>query len=77
MTIGRPIEESNKSHWFLRGLGLQFASFVDTRMMITRDLSHQAKQFEIMLKSMEGRASSQAVFMADRGNPNTGTMNRN
>lgn len=46
--IRRPVDETDKSHWFYHGLGVQFASFVDTRMALSpipafRDLLNQAK----------------------------------
>lgn len=49
VAIGRPVEESNKTRWFLHGLGPQFTNFVDTQMAVSpvplfRDLLHQAKQ---------------------------------
>lgn len=86
--VGRLIEESDKSHWFLSGLGLQFARFADTRMALTplptfRDLLHQTRQFEIMLKAMETKATPTTTFMVDRNmedraNPNHGSSsNRN
>ncbi|GFP94834.1 uncharacterized mitochondrial protein atmg00810 [Phtheirospermum japonicum] len=70
--IGRPIDVDDKRHWFLRGLGVQFAGFVDTRMAISpvlplRDLLHQALQFDMMLKSMESSSPSPA-FSAVRQN---------
>lgn len=46
--IGRPVDERDKAHWFLRGLGSQFSGFADTRMAISpmpsfHDLLHQAQ----------------------------------
>lgn len=77
--IGRPIEESDKSHWLLRGLGNQFASFADTRMTFThvpcrRELLYQAKQYDLMLHAMKG-SFSQAEFTADRNNTSSHRSN--
>ncbi|KZV53423.1 hypothetical protein F511_10209 [Dorcoceras hygrometricum] len=73
--IGRPVDETDKSHWFLRGLGAQFASFADTRMAFSpipafRDLFHQAQQYDLMIRSREG-PTPQAAFTADRRSSST------
>lgn len=75
--VGRSVEESDKSHWFLRGLGVRFAGFADTRMAFSpipafRDLFHQAKQYDLMLRAMEG-STPQATFMADRASSTRGS----
>ncbi|KAH6808067.1 hypothetical protein C2S51_029175 [Perilla frutescens var. frutescens] len=80
--ISQPVHESDKSHWFLRGLGLSFAGFADTRMAISpmsefRDFLHQARQYEIMLQSMEGRVTPAAAFTADHGQPHSFSRNTN
>lgn len=72
--IGRPVDDSDKGHWFLLGLGLQFASFADTRLALTpvlsfRDLLNLAKQFELMHRAMEGTPTSSVAFSAVRGQP--------
>ncbi|KZV40895.1 hypothetical protein F511_05140 [Dorcoceras hygrometricum] len=68
--IGRPVDETDKSHWFLRGLGIQFAGFADTRTAFSpvpafRDLLHQAKQYDLMLRAMDG-PTTPVAFTADR-----------
>ncbi|CAA0841807.1 Unknown protein [Striga hermonthica] len=68
--IGRPVDASDQSHWFLRGLGIQFAHFADTRLAFSpvpvfRDLLNQAKQYDMLIRSMETPPSSVA-FYADR-----------
>lgn len=75
--IGRPIDGADKSHWFLRGLGVQFASFTDTRMALAiisgfRDMLHQARQFELMIRAIEGNWSSNAAFTALSGVTSSG-----
>lgn len=77
--ICHPVEESDKSYWFFRGLGVQFASFADTRMAFTsipcfRDLLNQAKQYHLMLRCIEGSVS-QAAFTIDHSrNLNYGSL---
>ncbi|CAA0807454.1 Unknown protein [Striga hermonthica] len=68
--IGRPVDASDQSHWFLRGLGIQFAHFADTRLAFSpipvfRDLLNQAKQYDMLIRSMEAPPTSVA-FYADR-----------
>lgn len=65
--IGRPVDNSDKTHWFLRGLGSQFTSFSDVRMAMTprpalRDLIHQAQSFELFSRSTESSEPAQAAF---------------
>lgn len=68
--IGRSVDESDKSHLFLRGLGIQFANFTDTRMAMDpipsfTVLLHQAVQFDLMNKAMEASPNqSQVAFTA-------------
>lgn len=77
--IGRSVEESDKSHWFLRGLRLQFAGFMDTRMAMVlmpsfRNILYQEIQYDIMLRSTESSLSSvPAAFMANDRVPNLGS----
>ncbi|KAG6415796.1 hypothetical protein SASPL_123214 [Salvia splendens] len=74
--INRPVDDSDKGHWFLRGLRSQYTSFADTRLALTlmpmfRDLLHQAKQFESMLRAMDVLPTSPAAFSAERGRGNS------
>lgn len=67
--IGRPVDESDKTHWFLCGFGIQFANFVDTRMAMDSVLTfsiflHQAIQFDLMNRTMESPHQPQAAFIA-------------
>lgn len=46
--IGPPMDETDKSHWFLSGLGVHCASFMDTRLALSpipafRDMLKHAK----------------------------------
>ena len=50
--MGRPIDDTDKSHWFLHGLGTDFANFSTAQMAITplssfKDLVPKAESFEI------------------------------
>lgn len=74
--IGLSVDETDKSHWFLRGLGIQFASFADTRMAMEHiptfsTLLHQAIQFELMHKAMEGSPSQSQVAFATNTSSNS------
>lgn len=71
--IGKPVEESDKSYWFLRSFGPNFANFVDTRMSKTlvppfKDLLHQAIQFDLMKKAIEGSAPAPMAFVTLNNN---------
>ena len=35
VAIGRPVDEVDKSHWFLYALGTEFAAFSSTQMALT------------------------------------------
>ncbi|GKB85874.1 retrovirus-related pol polyprotein from transposon RE1 [Tanacetum coccineum] len=72
--IGRPVDEDDKTHWFLCGLGASFENF-STAIMATsyllcgpslRALLAQAESHEIFLKSIHGTSSSvpPAAFVA-------------
>ncbi|KAG6397102.1 hypothetical protein SASPL_143266 [Salvia splendens] len=70
--INRTVDDSDKGHWFLGGLGTLYTSFSDTRLALTpmpmfRDLLHQAKQFESMLRAMDAPPTSLAAFSAEQG----------
>lgn len=64
--IGRPIDDSDKSHWFLRGLGPRFANFSASQMALSplprfNELLPRAESFETFLNSMEVAGPSSAV----------------
>lgn len=67
--IGRPVDETDKSHWFLRGLGPAFTSFSATRMAISplppfADLLSDAEGFSMFQQSMESSGASPVAFAA-------------
>ncbi|KAJ8643176.1 hypothetical protein MRB53_004924 [Persea americana] len=70
--IGRPIDGTDKVHWFLHGLGPDFSSFSTAQMAQTPlpcfpDLVSKAESFELFQKSLESPAPSAAAFTATRG----------
>ncbi|KAL5782263.1 hypothetical protein ACOSP7_007292 [Xanthoceras sorbifolium] len=69
--IGRPIDATDKVHWFLRGLGPDFSSFstaqiAQASLPCFSDLVSKAENFELFQKSLETPASSAAAFTAHR-----------
>ncbi|KAH6762156.1 hypothetical protein C2S52_019589 [Perilla frutescens var. hirtella] len=82
VAIGRPLDDSDKSHWFLRGLGSSFSSF--TTAQFAQDplpdfstLLDRAQSHELFQKSLDDSPSSQAVFTAvnrGRGRGNSSNM---
>ena len=71
--IGRPVDGTDKVHWFLRGLGSEFSSFSTTQMALTllpcfADLVPKAESFELFQKSLEPAAPSPTVFIATNSN---------
>ena len=69
--IGRPVDETDKVHWFLRGLGTNFSAFSITHMAQTRlpcfsDLISKAESFEIFQKTLETLAPPVAAFTANK-----------
>jgi hypothetical protein len=52
VAIGRPVDEVDKSHWFLYALGTEFAAFSSTQMALTplpsfHDLVPPAASFDL------------------------------
>lgn len=72
--VGNPVDDLDKSHWFLCGLGIQFANFADARMSMqlipSFSLLNQAIQFDLILNFMDpANASSTVVFTASAPYP--------
>ncbi|XP_075666058.1 uncharacterized protein LOC142635884 [Castanea sativa] len=75
--IGRPVDGTDKVHWFLRGLGPDFSSFSTAQMAQTplpcfSDLVSKAESFELFQKSLEPPAHSAAAFTAARTSSHRG-----
>ena len=65
--IGRLVDDTNKVHWFLRGLGLDFTSFSTAQMAQTPlpsfpDLVSKAKSFEIFQKYLDNHGPPTSTF---------------
>lgn len=69
--IGHPVDDLDKSHWFLCGLGPSFETFSTAQRAIKprpsfRDLLSQAEGHDLFLKSMHGSSTPQAAFVAEQ-----------
>ncbi|KAF5818056.1 putative RNA-directed DNA polymerase [Helianthus annuus] len=77
--IGHPVDETDKLHWFLCGLGASFETF-STAVRASkppppfRDLIIQAENHELFLKSLHGHTQPVVAFNAHTTRPNN---NRN
>lgn len=65
--IGHPLDESDKIHWFLCGLGSSFETFSTTQRLIRprptfHDLLSQAESHELFLSSVNGSTSPPVSF---------------
>ncbi|KAL6330148.1 hypothetical protein AAG906_040068 [Vitis piasezkii] len=66
-TIGRPVDDTDKVHWFLRGLGSNFTSFSTAQMAQMPlpsfpDLVSKAESFELFQKSIDNHDLPTAAF---------------
>ena len=73
IAMGRSVDDIDKVHWFLRGLGADFAHFSTAQMSLTplptfKDLVPKAESFDIFQKSL-GSSSlvSSATFSTTTG----------
>lgn len=71
IAIGRPVDEIDKFHWFLRALGTEFAGFSSTQMALTplpsfHDLVPLADGFDLFQKSLETNIISPVACTAHR-----------
>ncbi|GJU56982.1 retrovirus-related pol polyprotein from transposon RE1 [Tanacetum coccineum] len=69
--IGQPVDEMDKLHWFVCGLGASFETFftaIRTTEPFTtfRDLLSQAESHEMFLKSLHGSATPPAAFFSQQ-----------
>ncbi|GKE43607.1 zinc finger, CCHC-type containing LTR copia-type gag-polypeptide, partial [Tanacetum coccineum] len=68
-TIGQPVDEMDKLHWFVCGLRASFETF-STAIRMTkpsptfRDLLSQAESHEMFLKSLQGLAIPPVAFFS-------------
>ncbi|XP_022031860.1 uncharacterized protein LOC110932916 [Helianthus annuus] len=66
-TIGHPVTESDKLHWFLRGLGPSYEIFSTAIRAVKpaplfRDLVAQAESHELFSQSIHGTSTPPATF---------------
>ena len=69
--IGRPVDDTDKAHWFLRGLGSSFSSFSAAQMALTPlptfcDLLSKAESFSLFQESLEHAGTSPVAFYGHR-----------
>ncbi|KAJ9555163.1 hypothetical protein OSB04_009777 [Centaurea solstitialis] len=74
--IGHPVDDMDKSHWFLCGLGPSFETFSTTQRVVKpspafRDLLSQAEGHELFLQSIHGSSAPQAAFTATQNRSRT------
>ena len=67
--IGRPVEDIDKVHWFLRGFATDFSTFSTTQMALTSilcfaDLVSKPESFELFQRSLESSDSTPIAFTA-------------
>ena len=65
--IGHPLDDTDKSHWFLCGLGSSFETFSTTQRLIRprpsfRDLVSQAESHELFLQTVNGSTVQPVAF---------------
>ncbi|XP_035542092.1 uncharacterized protein LOC118344799 [Juglans regia] len=69
--MGRPVDDTDKVHWFLRYLGPDFSSFPTTMMSQTplpifKDLVPKDQSHDLFVKSLESQARQLTAFIAQR-----------
>lgn len=69
--IGRPIDDTDKLHWFLRGLGSTFSSFSASQytrspLLSFEDLLNNAESYAICQESIESTGPTAAAFAVQR-----------
>jgi hypothetical protein len=67
--MGRPVEDTDKVLWFLRGLGASFSSFSTTMLSQTpiptfKDVVHKAQSHALFVKSLDDQSGFVAAFTA-------------
>lgn len=78
--MGRAIDDSNKLHWYLRGLGAEFSTFSATQMAISplpsfADITSRAMSLENFQTSLYSDHTPLAAFFA-RSGPSTNSTGR-
>ncbi|GJR41372.1 retrovirus-related pol polyprotein from transposon RE1 [Tanacetum coccineum] len=75
--IGHPLDDTDKSHWFLCGLGSSFETFSTTQRLIRprpsfRDLVSQAENHELFLQTVNGSSVQPVAFNTSTTRASTG-----
>lgn len=75
--IGQPVSESDKTHWFLCGLGPSFETFSTAQRVVQprllfRDLLAQAEGHELFVASLHSSNPSPIAFAAQKQNSSHG-----
>ncbi|XP_011032772.1 PREDICTED: uncharacterized protein LOC105131470 [Populus euphratica] len=83
LAIGRPVDETDNSQWFLRGLGTDFSGFSSTQLALSslprfHDLVPRvAESYVLFQKSLESNSFAPAAFTATRNFSGRGYQFRN
>ena len=64
-----PVEDTDKVHWYLRGLGHKFSSFFTTQLSLTlipsfKDIVPEAESFDLFSKSIDHNTGGLSAYMA-------------
>ncbi|KAJ0043957.1 hypothetical protein Pint_18656 [Pistacia integerrima] len=67
--MGRPVDDTNKVHWYLRGLGHEFSSFSTSQLSLTpipsfKDIVPKAESFDLFSKSIDNNAGGVSAYVA-------------
>jgi len=64
-----PVKDTDKVHWYLRGLGHKFSSFFITQLSLTlipsfKDIVPKAESFDFFSKSIDHNTDGPSAYMA-------------
>ena len=73
-TMGCPVEDTDKVHWFLRGLGHEFSSFSTTQLSLTpiprfKDIVPKAESFDLFSKSIDYTTGGPSAYIVHSSAP--------
>ncbi|KAJ0701721.1 putative RNA-directed DNA polymerase [Helianthus annuus] len=80
-SIGHPISDEDKRHWFLCGLGASFESFSTSQRTIRpapafQDLLANAENQELFVQKLHGPTTTEAAFYSNSSKPNRSSSSR-
>jgi len=66
--MGRPVEDADKVHWYLHGLGHEFSTFSTTQLSLTpissfNDIVSKAESIDILFKTIDNNAGASAYVV--------------